>query len=298
GLNDPFAYRSKLTLRDTYTSSLRWTPLREYSLAGGLAPLKTFTIMNTFDQSYQTNEDLGAQYQTQSRTLPNVVLQMDEMEKFFAAGRFLAGVNLKLKYSLSDSQVVNVEEKQDEAYGGDLRFVLANYFDTTLSYNEQTLRRTDTRVSAPLENYLRRDMAAQTSFNIKRVRFTPKFTYIYDMRTQVGDTLINEVKEIVPSLNIRADFNMPFGLKLPFIDKRYLVSNRVVWNTNLSYSKRSSFAVAENRDLIDINTNFDYEVSKNIRVTVSGAFQYFDHKFIKEESYTAYTLGTLLTIQF
>jgi hypothetical protein len=199
---------------------------------------------------------------------------------------------------MSKSDIVGREYKEDRIYGGDLRFVLFNYFDTNLSYAEHTLDRIDTRVNAPLENYLRRDFTAQTSFNYKKVKFTPKFTYIYDTKTDAGSLLMDEVKEYAPSLNIRADFNMPFGIRLPFISRQYLMTNRVVWNTNISYSRRRSFTVTENRDLFDINTNFDYEISKNLRLTVNGAYQRFKHSYIEEESYDAYTIGTLLTLQF
>ena len=91
---------------------------------------------------------------------------------------------------------------------------------------------------------------------------------------------------------------MPHGFALPFTSKQYLTTNRVIWTTNLSYSRRRAYTVDDNRDLLDINTNLDYEFSKNIRFTVSAAFQKFKHLYIKENSYTAYNIGTLMTIQF
>ncbi|MDR1123991.1 MAG: hypothetical protein LBL61_05275, partial [Elusimicrobiota bacterium] len=298
GLNAPYTYRSKLTLRDTYTSALRWTPFQQYAFAGAMAPLKTLSVINNFTKSFQTTEDLGSAYQSSITTLPDIVVFIDDLEQMFGTGGFMTGTNIKLKYNLTKTETVGTDYKEDASYGGDLRFVLFNYFDNTFSYSQQTLDKTDTRVGAPLENYLRRDLSAQTSFNYKRLRFTPKFTYLFDTRTQAGDVLVNDVQEIVPSLNIRADFNLPFGLKLPFITRRYLVTNRIIWNTNISYSRRRSFTVAENRDLFDVNTNFDYEISKNMRLTISGAFQNFKHLYIEEESYTAYNIGTLMTIQF
>jgi hypothetical protein len=274
-------------------------PFREYSLNGRLAPVKTISVMNNLTQSYQTTEELSSRYKTETITLPDIVVIVDDLEKFFTSGSgVISGTNLKLKYNLSKSEVIGTEYKEDAAYGGDLRFLLFNHFDSNLSYSEQTLDKTDVRVNAPLENYLRRDFTAQTSFNYKRVKFTPKFSYIYDTRTQVNNVLIDDVEELVPSLNIRADFNLPYGIKIPFITRRYLMTNRVIWNTNISYSRRRSFTVTENRNLFDINTNFDYEISKNLRFTLTGAYQRFEHIYIPEESYDAYTIGTLLTIQF
>ncbi|MDR0953547.1 MAG: hypothetical protein LBM71_05170 [Elusimicrobiota bacterium] len=300
GINSPYSYRNNMTLRDTYTATARWVPFREYGLEGRLAPIKTMSLINNFTQAYQTTENYGSAYKTNSSTLPDMVFVMSDMERFFtSSSNILSGTNIKLKYSLIKSNVIGSEYREDEAYGGDLRFLLLNYFDTTLTYNEQTLDKDDMKqFGRPLENYLRRDFSAQTSFNYKAFRFTPKVNYIFDTRSQVGDVLVSEVKEVAPSINIRADFNMPFGLTLPFINRQYLVSNRVVWNTNISYSRRRSFTVSENRDLLDINTNFDYELSKNIRITLSGVIQNFKHLYIEEESYTAYNIGTLLTIQF
>lgn len=104
--------------------------------------------------------------------------------------------------------------------------------------------------------------------------------------------------QIVPSITFKVDFNLPHGFKLPFTSKQYLSTNRVIWTTNLSYSRRRAFTVDDNRDLFDLNTNLDYEFSKNIRFTLSAAFQKFKHLYIKENSYTAYNVGTLMTIQF
>ncbi|MDR0646660.1 MAG: hypothetical protein LBG46_06940 [Elusimicrobiota bacterium] len=301
GLNSPYTYRSKLTLRDTYSSTLRWTPFNAYGFDGKLSPFKTLSIMNNFAKSYQTTEDLGSAYKTQSVTLPDLVIFIDNIEKFFGNAVFFNGANLKLKYNYTQSETTDVEFKEEKSLGADLRFVLFNYFDNTFSYTQKTLDKTNETAiekNKPLEDYLRRDFSAQSSFNYGKIRFTPKFTYLFDTRTQGGDILVSEVKEIVPSLNIRADFNLPYGLQLPFISRRYLITNRIIWNTNFSYSRRRSFTVTENRDLFDINTSFDYEISKNIRLTLNGAFQSFKHLYIEEESYTAYSVGTVMTVQF
>lgn len=299
GLNSPYSYRSSMTLRDTYSAAMRWSPFKEYGFSGMAAPIKTISIINNFSQSYQTSEDLGSQYETVTSTLPDVVFYIDELEKLFGASdNILSGTNLKLKYALSTNETLGTSYKEDIAYGGDLRFVLFNYFDTTLSYTQQTQDQTDLLVNQPLASYLRKDFSAQTSFSHRAFRFTPKITYIYDRSEEVGDVLVDSVEEIVPSLNVRVDFNLPFSFRLPILGAQYLMTNRVIWNTTASYSRRRSFTVEENRDLLDITTSLDYEISKNMRITLSGAFQNFKHLYIAEDSYTAYNIGTVLTIQF
>lgn len=299
GANAPFTYRSNLTLRDTYTAAMRWTPFREYGFDGRLAPLKKITVSNNFSKAFQTSEDTGSMYKTETTTLPDLVVNMDELEKFVSDGnKYISGINTKLKYSIISNNIIGTKDKDTTTYGGDLRFMLFNYFDTTLTYSEQKLLQVDTQANAPLENYLRRDFTGQTSFNYGRIRFTPKMTYIYDRKTEENNVLTSSVEEIIPALTVKADFNLPYGLKIPFITRRYLITNRIIWTTNLSYSRRRSYTVSENRDLYSATTSVDYELSKNIRLTFSGSFEKFKHIYLPEESYTAYTVGSLMTIQF
>jgi len=299
GAKAPYTYRSNLILRDTYASTLRWTPFGAYSIDGRLAPLKKLTVSNNYSKAYQTTEDSGSLYKTETTTLPDLILNMDELEKFVADDNpYVNNVNTKLKYSVTDNNIIDSQDKTTTAYGGDLRFMLLNYFDTTFTYSEQKLFQVDTTADAPLQNYLRKDFSGQTAFTYAGLRFNPKVTYIYDRKTEENDVLTSRVEEIIPSLGIKADFNLPYGIHLPFITRQYLFTNRIIWNTTLSYSRRRSFTVSENRDLYDATTSVDYEVSKNIRVTLSAAYERFKHIYLPEESYTSYTVGSLLTIQF
>ena len=301
GLNSPYSYRNNMTLRDTYSLTTRWMPFKEYSGFDNshLKPLKNLSLISNASLSYQTTEYLGTSYKTKTTNLPDLIIYLDQVENFWTQSpNFLSGINLKLKYNLATNNVELSEDKKESSYGSDLRFILFNLFDTNINYSHQTLQKDNTLVSKRLENYVRDDFSFQTSFNYKNFRFTPKMTYIYDRRTQVDNVLADNVKEIVPSFNIKADFNMPRALRLPFASKDYLATNRVIWNTNISYSRRRSYTVNENRNLFNVNTSFDYELSKNIRFTLSGSYEIFDHLYIDTQSYTAYSLGSLLTIQF
>ena len=180
---------------------------------------------------------------------------IDNMEKFFnTSPRYLSGTNLKLKYSSTNNKTLGTDDTESYNYGGDFRFVLFNTFDTTLSYSQKTTDKQDLIHNVPLSAYLRKDFSAQTSFNYKKVRITPKFTYIMDRQQDVNNVLVTDVTEIVPSIAIKWDFNLPLGLQLPFIAKQYMMTNRVIWNTVISYSRRRSYTVDDNRDLFDFST--------------------------------------------
>lgn len=302
GINSPYAYRTTLTLRDTYTNSARWNPFKEYAFGGRLTPLNSILIMNNFSYSTQENENLGSYFRTKNTTLPDLIFYIDNLEKFFGTTpRYLSGTSLKLKYSNIKSETVATSLSDNQMLGADLHFLLLNTFDTNLSYTRSTTDRSDLKNDSPLSAYLRHDFTAQTAFNYKKMRITPKITYILDSKRELTNqslALVTEVKEIAPSITFKLDFNLPKGFSLPFTTKEYLTTNRIIWTTNLTYSRRRAFTVDDNRDLFDINTNLDYELSKNIRFTVSAAFQKFKHLYIAENSYTAYNIGTLMTIQF
>ena len=307
GINSPYANRTTLTLRDTYTNSARWNPFKEYVFAGRLMPLNSVSIINNFSYSTQKNENLGSYYQTKNTTLPDLIFYIDNLEKFFdVTPRYLSGTSLKLKYSDIKSETLSTSVSDNKIMGADLHFLLLNTFDTNLSYTNSKTDKQDLKNDIPLSAYLRHDFTAQTAFNYKRLRVMPKFSYILDKKEELVSKgvnvqelgLISEVKEIVPALTLKFDFNLPKGFALPFTSGQYLMTNRIIWVTNISYSRRRAYTVEDNRDLFDITTNLDYEFSKNIRFTVSAAFQKFKHLYIAENSYTAYNVGTLLTVQF
>ena len=302
GINSPYANRTTLTLRNTYTNSVRWTPFKEYAFTGKLAPLNSLSISNNFSYATQDNENLGSYYQTKNTTLPDVIFYIDNLEKFFGVTpHYLSGTSLKLKFSNIKSEILSTSLSDNQVLGADLRFLLLNSYDSNLSYTRTITDKSDLKNDIPLSAYLRHNLTAQTSFTYKKMRITPKLTYILDTKKELTNqdlALVTQVREIAPGIILKLDFNLPKGFHLPFTTKEYLTTNRVIWTTNFNYSRRRAFTVDDNRDLFDINTNIDYELSKNIRFTLSAAFQRFKHIYIAENSYTAYNIGTLMTIQF
>jgi len=97
----------------------------------------------------------------------------------------------------------------------------------------------------------------------------------------------------------RADLSLPRGLVLPFMDKPLLFTNRIIWTSTLAMALRSSpITVADNSKLLTFNTSGDYEIAKNLRMTLNGAFSRLWHQFLKKEDYISYQFGTTLTFQF
>lgn len=291
--------RQSLILRDTFTSSQRWSPLAEYDFGTRLSPLKTISLLNNFTQSYQQNNQTGTAYDSKSMTLPDAVFSISDLEKFFYGGRWLSSTHLKLRYSEVVSTNVDTDEKKELKYGGDLRFLLFNFFDTVLVYDKRKSDKDDLLAGQSLENTDGEDFSAQTSFYLGNWRFTPKVLYATYEKRLVRGQLSQSSKEVTPSLNVRLDFNLPRGIKLPFINRMYNATNRVIWNTTASYKKKTSpVEVKENYNLLDLTTSLDYEISQNLRLNVAGSAQWLNHAYVETEDYMAYSLAANVTIQF
>ncbi len=294
-----FGYRRSMTLRDTFISTQRWSPLAKYNLSGALAPLQTMTIINNFSKVLQNNEQTGTKYDSTSMTLPDVTVSISDWEKFFYAGRWLSTTNLKLRYSQVKQTNIDIDEQKNTQYGGDLRFMLFRTFDTVLTYTRHETEKWDLRNHYSAERTLDDDVSAQTSFYIGAMRVTPKVLYNTHNKWLVQGRISEKYTQWIPSLNLRWDFNLPRGFTLPFLNRVYRTTNRIIWNTTISYTdKKSPVEVKDNYHLFDATSSLDYEMSQNLRLTLSGGVSVMDHAYVESEDYTAYHVAANVTVQF
>ncbi len=294
-----FGYRRSLTLRDTFMSTQRWSPLSKYQLRGMLAPLQTLTLINNFSRTLQNNEQTGTKFDSTSSTLPDATLSISDWEKFFFAGRWLSDTNLKLRYNRVKQTNIDVDEKTTTQYGGDLRFMLLRRFDTVLNYTRNESDTWDLYADYSLQRTKDDDVSVQTSFYIKSLRITPKVLYNKHNKWLVRGLISESSTQWTPSLNLRWDFNLPRGFTLPFINRVYKTTNRIIWNTTFSYTdKKSPVEVKDNYRLFDATTSLDYELSQNLRLTLSGGLSVMDHAYVESEDYTAYNVAANVTVQF
>ena len=294
-----FGYRRSMTLRDTFMSTQRWSPLSKYNLSGVMAPWQTLTIINNFSKTIQNNEQTGTQYDSTSLTLPDLTVSLSDLEKFFYADSWLSSTNLKLRYSLVKQKNIGTDEKNNKQYGGDLRFMLFRFFDTVLNYTRHETDTWDVRGNYSLQRTQDDDVSAQTSFYIGAMRVTPKVLYNAHDKWLVRGMISESYTQWIPSLNLRWDFNLPRGWNLPFIHRTYRTTNRVIWNTTFSYTdKKSPVEVKDNYRLFDATSSLDYEMSQNLRLTLSGGLSIMDHSYVESEDYTAYHVAANVTVQF
>ncbi len=291
--------RTNLTLRDTYSSSQRWQPLESVRFAYRLSPLKTMAVSNNYTQTVQRSEVTGTRTKTVSTTVPDLLVSFSKMETLVFAEKWLSSFSVNLKYTRRVTETVNTTRDNENSYGTDLRFNIRRYFDSAISGNIKNTTSRSLTLGADTSRTEHKDATIQTTFDIKKLRLTPKIDFSNDRTIGADGVATLDQRKITPSILTRLDMNLPKGLKLPFFSNPFLLTNRVVWTTTLSYQMlRSPVTVADNSNLLDLSTSADYEISKNLRLTLNGAAQRLWHLYLPQEDYMSYSAGSTLTLQF
>ncbi|PIR19279.1 MAG: hypothetical protein COV48_02865, partial [Elusimicrobia bacterium CG11_big_fil_rev_8_21_14_0_20_64_6] len=296
---NPVAQRANLTLRDTWNSTQRWSPLDGYDLRGRKAAWRTLSLSNNYVLSTQRNEVTGTPSKTVSRTLPDAVMSISQLEQLWHSERWMANTQMNFKYSKRTTENVGSTLNTEDSFGTDLRTIVIKRYETLISYNQRASKNKDLRIDANTQKTKHEDVTTQVTFDIRKFRITPKVDYTKDT-TQLGTGVkTQDVEVITPSVLVRADLALPAGLRLPGSAKPLLFTNRIIWTTSASLAqRRSPVTVADNSRLFSLNTSGDYEIAKNLRMTLNGSAQRLWHRFLKEEDFISYAFGTTLTFQF
>lgn len=294
-----FALRNSLTLRDTVSSTQRWQPFEGYGLKGAAAALNTLSVTNNFSNSVQRSEVTGTVSKSVNRTFPDMILSLSQLELLTRTRRWAQNATMNLKYSRNSNESVHISREVADTYGMDLRFKLLNYVDTAASYNHKNSEYKELVSGQVTRQSFHDDLTLQGSFDYRKFRFTPKADYVQDVSKGALGVTTAHTRTITPSLLIKSDFQLPKGLKLPFMKQAIMFTNRIVWTTTLSYAMKSSpITIADNSRLFSLNSSADYEAAKNLRLTFNAGLQRLWHKYLKEEEYLSYQAGSTLTFQF
>ncbi len=296
---NPAAQRANLTLRDTFNSTQRWTPLEAYPIGGRWAPLRTLSVSNNYVLSTQRTEVTGTASKTISRTLPDAVASLSQIEQMLRTQRWMSNTQMNFKYARRTTENVGTTLNIENTFGTDLRSLIVKKFDTSLSFNMRRANNKDLLVDANTQNIAHEDASGQVTFDVRKFRLTPKIDYSRDVTTLGTGIQSQNLTVITPSILARADLALPAGLRLPGSARPLLFTNRVIWTTTVSLAVRKSpVTVADNSKLASLNTSADYELAKNLRMTLNGTVQRLWHTYLPEESFLSYALGTNLTFQF
>lgn len=297
--NHPASMLANRTLRDTFNSTQRWSPLSAYELRGRWTPLKTFSVSNNYVRSIQRSEVTGTFSKTLSTTFPDLVASISQVEMLLHSERWMSNTQMNFRYSSRKTENVGASIATEQSLSMDLRSVIRKRYDTLVSYNRRNSHNLDLRVDANTQKTAHQDATVQVNFNIAKVYLTPKVDYTFDESALGTGVKTQDVTVITPSLLSRMDVALPRGLLLPGAKKPIMFSNRIIWTTTLSLAhRRSPVTQADNSDLASLNTSGDYEIAKNLRLTLNGSMARLWHKYLKQEDYISYSMGTTLTFQF
>ncbi|MBI5631758.1 MAG: hypothetical protein HY921_12845 [Elusimicrobia bacterium] len=295
----PAAVRQNQTLRDTFNSTQRWSPLEAFDLRGRKSAFRTLSLSNNFVRSIQRTDVTGTPSKTISTTFPDAVANISQLEQLWRTESWMSNTQINFKYSAHRVETVGQTINTDQGFGTDLRSIVRRRFDTLLSYNWRAAANRNLLVDANTQKTGHEDATAQVTFDVGKFRFTPKTDYTHDTTSLGTGVRTQDVTVVTPSLLVRADLALPRGLRLPGSSKTLLFSNRIIWTTTMALAERSSpITIADNSRLFTLNTSGDYEIAKNLRMTLNGSMSRLWHRFLKEEDFISYQFGTTLTFQF
>ncbi len=287
-----------LTERDTFNSTQRWSPLQYFLLPGRESAWRTLSLSNNFVETIQRSDVTGTASKTISQTPVDTVISLSKLEELLHADRWMSNGQMDLKYALRTVDNVGSTFDTQNTLGTDWRMLILRKYDFAFTYNLRTDVNRDLVVDANTADTIHQDADAQVTFDYRKFRFTPKIDYTFD-QTTTGGIKTNETTVITPSILARADLALPAGLRLPGSSRPLLFTNRIIWTTTLSVADTQSPIIQENNSILaSVTTSADYELAKNLRMTINGTLQRLWHQYLLQENYIAFSLGTNLTFQF
>jgi len=288
-----------LTERDTFNSTQRWSPFQYYNLTGRSAAFKSLSLSNNFVETIQRSDVTGTASKTITQTPVDTVVSLSKLETLLRSDKWMSNGQMDFKYSLRTTDNVGATFDTQNSFGTDLRMLIFKKYDVSLSYNLRTDVAEDLVVNTNTQTTYHQDADAQVTFDYKKFRFTPKIDYAFDQVETGAGIKTNETTVITPSILMRADLSLPSGLRLPGSSRPLLFTNRIIWTTTLSVADTQSPVIQENNSILgSLTTSADYELAKNLRMTLNGTVQRMWHQYLLQENFISYSFGTNLTFQF
>ncbi len=290
---------TSLTERDTYNSTQRWQPMSAYNLQGRLSALRTFSFTNNWVLSKQKNDVTGTQSETIETTLPDIVLSIGQLEKLLYTQNWMSNTQLDIRYQAHRTNNVGQTINTDSEFQTNIRTLIRNYFDTTITVDDNNSASDNLLVNANTQKTAHQDATIQTSFRWGSFTWTPETTYTRDVTIMGTGIQTNNTTVITPSVLIRGDLEMPGGLKIPFLHKVLYFVNRLIWTNTLSYAYSNSPIIqANDTRTTSVTTNADYVLAKNLRLTLNGSFSMLQNPVLAVNNYMSFQLGSQMIFQF
>lgn len=302
--------RRSLTTRDTQNYTARWSPLDWVVwFKGPLEPIKTISTTNTLTKSHEMTDNTGTVTRVLALTWPNIDISMRNVEKLLYTGWFMRKTRINGKVFKKVVETIDKSERIDNKKSGDINFRCINFFDTYLTYSRSesesffiqpsTTTTQAQRIRESLSTTWSR--TAQIGFNLGAWRFTPSYTQSKNQAFDREAELTTDKMTHNAVLKIRGDMNKPKDFRIPFTGIGFLMRNRLILDSTISWDIVRSPQLNVTKD----NTNTgkasllaDYELSANIRIKFGMSGTMFRNLEQNEDDYDEYSGSAGLTIQF
>ncbi|MEF3279384.1 MAG: hypothetical protein K6357_00220 [Elusimicrobiota bacterium] len=296
---NPFAYRTSATLRDSYSSTLRWQPFEAFIFSNSrLKPLSTLSITNNYNYSEQKSYNNQIYTKSVNKTLPDLIISISQLENMFKVNKWATAASMNIRYSYNTNTIVETSMDKTNSFGIDLRFNFLRFMNTSIVFNYKATEKKDLKLDQITGYNQRKDFSIQGTFDIKNYRFTPKLDYSNDYAETTLKTVVTNTTLITPAVMIKTDVKIPKTVKLPFLSQTTF-DNRIIWTTNISYSiKKSPISINDNNKLFSLTSTADIEATKNLRISFNASLQRYWHKYLPQEDYFAYQFGSNVILQF
>lgn len=294
-----FARRTDFSDRRTFRSNMSWQPLSAYRLERPrLRPFSTLSLTANFLNSKEETETTGTNRLVNSRTWPDLIVTMNDVEDLFTNQTFIDNSRLVLKTNTRKTETQNINKSVSDTYETEYNFQLRKKMDVAAAVriNRSQDDNLVTKNINSKSDFL--SYSLQVRIPWRSWAFTPRYERSKtDARDSIRTT--NDLLNEIYSLQIYGDITKPIGIR--FGRTEIGLANRFILNANIKWDKkRSSVNPATSYlDLYSATMSGDYTISQNFRMALGGNFsQEVHHPSFKKLDRTTFGLNATLTIQF
>ena len=293
------AYRSLLR-KDDKRFSGRYNPFEAFDFTGRVSAIKTFSMNGTYAHSLDHSEQTGTIIDSFTETWPDVIFGLSQWEKLLFLERWLGNTQINVSHQKRYTERKKINWSQTKNYGGDLRYYLLKTLDMNfgLSTGETMDWDIEKNVRTNLGNTL--SWNGSTGFYLGKWRLTLRYDNSDNWARDGTEKLTSQLITRTYTTQIYSDMSFPGGVPIPFTKKTLPLTNRLIFNTNLNYSVKSSNLNVEkdNTNTYGVNSSADYEISSNFRAAFGLGWSRIENREKPDENYSTIEGSGRLTIQF
>jgi len=296
---DNVATRVDSTDRRTFRTNIAWQPWSAYKIENRrLKPLTSLSLTSNYLKSVEDGETTGTTRHVESTTFPDLIVTINNSEKFFNVQRVIDNSRLVFKTNKRLTETKDVSRSTSLTWGTDYQFQFLKKFDFSTTYNKTTSQDDNLVTDQLTQKTDTVNYSIQTRIPVHSWAYTPR----YERDTNFSHDSIQQTNDLVEdifSLQIYGDISKPLGIRLG--RKEIGLANRVILNSTLKWDKkRSAVNPATNyEDVYSGTLSGDYTISQNFRLAIGGNYsQEVHHPDFKTLDTTTFGINSTLTIQF